>query len=150
MLLELRVENLLLLRRAELRFSEGLNAVTGETGAGKTMLAHALDLLLGGKPRPGVVRPGAPEAYVEGVFAPPPGLLDDPALDELRERLPEDDSEIVLARRVSAEGRSRAYVQGRSATAADLAELAGRLGAFYGKHEHRRLVVSSAQLEKDR
>jgi DNA repair protein RecN (Recombination protein N) len=147
MLLELRVENLLLIERAELRLGEGLNAVTGETGAGKTMLAHALDLLLGGKPRPGIVRPGAAEAYVEGVFAPPPGVLDDPALAELRERLPEDDSEIVLARRVSAEGRSRAYVQGRSATAADLSELGGRLVAFYGQHEHRRLVVSSAQLE---
>src|ERR671930_1651913 len=122
MLLELRVENLLLIDRAELRPGEGLNAVTGETGAGKTMLAHALDLLLGGKPRPGIVRPGAAEAYVEGVFAPPPGLLDDPALEELRERLPEDaeEGEIVLARRVSAEGRSRAYVQGRSATAGDL------------------------------
>ena len=147
MLLELRVENLLLIDRAELRLGDGLNAITGETGAGKTMLAHALDLLLGGKPRPGIVRPGAAEAYVEGVFAPPPGLLDDPALAELRERLPEDDSEIVLARRVSAEGRSRAYVQGRSATAADLSELGGRLVAFYGQHEHRRLVVSSAQLE---
>jgi DNA repair protein RecN (Recombination protein N) len=148
MLLELRVENLLLLERAELRFAEGLNALTGETGAGKTMLAHALDLLLGGKPKPGIVRPGAGEAYVEGVFAPPPGVLDDPALVELRERLPDDEGEeIVLARRVSAEGRSRAYVQGRSATAADLAELGGRLVAFYGQHEHRRLVVSSAQLE---
>jgi DNA repair protein RecN (Recombination protein N) len=148
MLLELRVENLLLIDRAELRLGDGLNAVTGETGAGKTMLAHALDLLLGGKPRPGIVRPGAAEAYVEGVFAPPPGLLEDPALADLRERLPEEDSgEIVLARRVSAEGRSRAYVQGRSATAADLSELGGRLVAFYGQHEHRRLVVSSAQLE---
>ncbi len=141
------MENLLLIDRAELRLGEGLNAVTGETGAGKTMLAHALDLLLGGKPRPGIVRPGAPEAYVEGVFAPPPGLLEDPALAELLERLPEDEPEIVLARRVSAEGRSRAYIQGRSSTAGDLAELGGRLVAFYGQHEHRRLVVSSAQLE---
>src|SRR5205814_527045 len=83
-----------------------------------------------------------------GVFAAAPWLFDDPALAELRERLPEDETgEIVLARRVSAEGRSRAYVQGRSATAADLAELGGRLVAFYGQHEHRRLVVSSAQLE---
>jgi DNA repair protein RecN (Recombination protein N) len=147
MLLELRVENLLLIDRAELRLGDGLNAITGETGAGKTMLAHALDLLLGGKPRPGIVRPGASEAYVEGVFTPPPGLLEDPALAELVERLPEDEPEIVLARRVSAEGRSRAYVQGRSATAADLSELGGRLVAFYGQHEHRRLVVSSAQLE---
>jgi DNA repair protein RecN (Recombination protein N) len=147
MLLELRVENLLLIERAELRLGAGLNAITGETGAGKTMLAHALDLLLGGKPRPGIVRPGASEAYVEGVFAFPPGLLDDPGLDELRERLHEGDEEIVLARRVAAEGPTRAYVQGRSASAADLRELGGRLLSFYGQHEHRRLAVSSTQLE---
>src|SRR5678815_5281612 len=74
MLHELRVENLLLIERAELRLGPGLNALTGETGAGKTVLAHALDLLLGGKPRPGIVRPGAEEAYVEGVFALPDAL----------------------------------------------------------------------------
>ena len=144
MLLELRVENLLLIERAELRLGPGLNVITGETGAGKTVLAHALDLLLGGKPRPGVVRPGASEAYVEGVFALPPGLLD--GLDELRERLPEGEEEIVLGRRVGAEGRTRAFVQGRTATAADLRELGGRLVAFYGQHEHRKLTLSSAQL----
>ena len=68
---ELRVENLLLIERAELGLGPGLNVLTGETGAGKTVLAHALDLLLGGKPRAGIVRPGASEAYVEGVFALP-------------------------------------------------------------------------------
>ena len=147
MLLELRVENLLLIERAELRLGPGLNAVTGETGAGKTVLAHALDLLLGGKPRAGIVRPGAGEAWVEGVFTAPPGLLDDPALADLRDRLPGGEEEIVLGRRVGAEGRTRAFVQGRSATAADLRDLGGRLVAFYGQHEHRRLTVSSAQLE---
>ena len=120
MLQELRIENLLLIDRAELRPGEGLNAITGETGAGKTVLAHALDLLLGGKPRSGIVRPGASEAYVEGVFDLPAGLLGDEALADLRERLDGDDAgEIVLARRVSAEGRTRAYVQGRSATAVE-------------------------------
>ncbi|MEA2480823.1 MAG: repair protein RecN [Thermoleophilaceae bacterium] len=147
MLLELRVENLLLIERAELRLAPGLNAMTGETGAGKTVLAHALDLLLGGKPRQGIVRPGAAEAWVEGVFALPPGLLDQPELADLRERLPDGEDEIVLGRRVGAEGRSRAFVQGRSATAADLRELGGRLVAFYGQHEHRRLTLGSAQLE---
>jgi DNA repair protein RecN (Recombination protein N) len=147
MLLELRVENLLLIDRAELRFGPGLNAITGETGAGKTVLAHALDLLLGGKARGGIVRPGAPEAYVEGVFALRPGLLDGDELADLRERLPADADEIVLGRRVGAEGRTRAFVQGRSATAADLRELGGRLLSFYGQHEHRRLTVASAQLE---
>ena len=147
MLLELRIENLLLIERAELRLGDGLTAITGETGAGKTVLAHALDLLLGGKPRSGVVRPGASEAYVEGVFELPPGLLDEAELAELRERVGEELDEIVLARRVSAEGRSRAFVQGRSATAADLQALGGRLVAFFGQHEHRRLTLASAQLE---
>src|SRR5213596_350800 len=73
-LVELRIENLLLLERAELRPRTGLTVITGETGAGKTMLAHALDLLLGGKPRSGIVRDGAGEAYVEGVFASPQAL----------------------------------------------------------------------------
>src|ERR1041384_4036480 len=79
---ELRVENLLLIERAELCLGPGLNVLTGETGAGKTVLAHALDLLLGGKPRSGIVRPGAAEAYVEGVFA-----LPDTLRQWLRERL---------------------------------------------------------------
>ena len=147
MILELRVENLLLIERAELRLESGLNVITGETGAGKTVLAHALDLLLGGKPRSGIVRPGASEAYVEGVFAVAPGLLDGDEFAELRERLPEGEDEIVLGRRVGAEGRTRAFVQGRSATAADLALLGGRLLSFYGQHEHRKLTLSSAQLE---
>jgi DNA repair protein RecN (Recombination protein N) len=146
-LLELRIENLLLIERAELRPGEGLTVITGETGAGKTVLAHALDLLLGGKPRAGIVRPGAPEAYVEGVFELPPGLLERPELGDLRERVDGDSGELVLARRVGAEGRSRAFVQGRSASAADLRELGGALVAFFGQHEHRRLTVASAQLE---
>jgi DNA repair protein RecN (Recombination protein N) len=146
-LLELRIENLLLIERAELRPGDGLTAITGETGAGKTVLAHALDLLLGGKPRPGIVRPGAPEAYVEGVFELPKGLLDEPEFADLGERVGEELDEIVLARRVSAEGRTRAFVQGRSATAADLAALGGRLVAFFGQHEHRKLTLASAQLD---
>ena len=146
MLLELRVQNLLLIEAAELRLGPGLTVVTGETGAGKTILAHSLDLLMGGRPRAGIVRPGAPEAYVEGVFEAPGGLLDHEDLADLRERIPEGE-EIVLGRRVGADGRSRAFVQGRSASAADLRELGRRLISFYGQHEHRKLTVASAQLE---
>jgi DNA repair protein RecN (Recombination protein N) len=141
-LCELRVENLLLIERAELRLAPGLNVLTGETGAGKTVLAHALDLLLGGKARAGIVRPGAREAYVEGVFELPDALR-----AELGERLPADAEDVVLARRVSAEGRTRAYLCGRSATAADLREIAAALLSFYGQHEHRRLTLASSQLE---
>src|SRR5206468_8080198 len=125
---ELRVENLLLIERAELRLAPGLNVLTGETGAGKTVLAHALDLLLGGKPRPGIVRPGAAEAYVEGVFA-----LTDALRELFGERVAEDAEDLVLARRVSAEGRTRAYLGGRSATAADLRDAGAALLSFYGQ-----------------
>jgi DNA repair protein RecN (Recombination protein N) len=144
---ELRIENLLLIERAELRLGEGLNAITGETGAGKTVLAHSLDLLTGGKARPQVVRPGATEAWVEGVFDLPPGLLADPELAELAQRLPEGAEEIALGRRVSASGRTSAFVAGRAAAAADLRALGGRLLAFYGQHEHRKLTISSAQMD---
>ncbi|MGG7380138.1 hypothetical protein ACQ7B2_15710, partial [Escherichia coli] len=72
-------------------------------------------------------RPGAREAYVEGVFELPPRLLEEPELADLRERIDESGDELLLARRVGAEGRTRAFVQGRGATAADLRELGGRL-----------------------
>jgi DNA repair protein RecN (Recombination protein N) len=144
---ELRIENLLLIERAELRLAGGLNAITGETGAGKTILAHSLDLLMGGKARPQILRPGAGEAYVEGVFALPDGLLAEPELADLRERLPADGEEIVLGRRIAASGRTSAFVQGRSASAGDLRVLGSRLLAFYGQHEHRKLLLSAAQLE---
>jgi DNA repair protein RecN (Recombination protein N) len=139
---ELRVENLLLIERAELRLAPGLNVLTGETGAGKTVLAHALDLLLGGRARSGIVRPGAAEAYVEGVFDLPDGLR-----TALGDRVAPDADELVLARRVSAEGRTRAYLNGRSASVADLREAAEGLIAFYGQHEHRKLTLASSQLE---
>jgi DNA repair protein RecN (Recombination protein N) len=139
---ELRVENLLLIESAQLRLAPGLNVLTGETGAGKTVLAHALDLLLGGRARPGIVRPGSGEAYVEGIFELTPALG-----DELRERLPADAGEVILARRVGADGRTRAYLNGRSATVTDLRDIGARLLAFYGQHEHRKLTLSAAQLE---
>ncbi len=140
MLHELRIENLLLIDRAELRLAPGLNVVTGETGAGKTLLAQSLDLLLGGRAGSGVVRGGAAEAYVEGVFSLPPQLAE-------LELIPTDAEEIVLARRVWPDGRTRAYVCGRSATVGDLRELGEALIAFYGQHEHRKLMLSTVQLD---
>jgi len=139
---ELRVENLLLIEQAELRLAAGLNVITGETGAGKTVLAHALDLLLGGRARPGIVRPGASEAYVEGIFD-----LPERVREQLDERLTGESDEVVLARRVGVDGRTRAYLNGRSASVGELREIGGALLAFYGQHEHRKLTLSAAQLE---
>ncbi|HUB35946.1 MAG TPA: DNA repair protein RecN [Solirubrobacteraceae bacterium] len=144
MLVELTVENLLLIEHAQLRLAPGLNILTGETGAGKTVLAHALDLLLGGRARTGIVRPRAPEVYVEGIFELPEHLR-----EELGERLParaREEGEIVLARRVGADGRTRAYIGGRSATVAELRDVAMRLISFYGQHEHHRLTLAGGQL----
>ena len=146
MLVELRVRNLLLIESAELALDKDLNAITGETGAGKTMLAQALDLLLGGKPRRGIVRPGAEEAYVEAVFEPPAALAADPELADLGERIPLDVPELVLGRRVVPDGPTRSYLQGRSVSAQELRAVASRLVAFFGQHEHRKLMVASAQL----
>ncbi len=150
MLCELNVENLLLIERAQLRLAPGLNVLTGETGAGKTVLAHALDLLLGGRARPGIVRPGASEAYVEGVFE-----LSEALRLQLGEQLrtgpaggAPDTQEIVLARRIDADGRrTRAYLNGRTATVADLRDIGARLVSFYGQHEHRKLTLAQAQLQ---
>ena len=142
MLCELRVENLLLIERAELRLSPGLNVLTGETGAGKTVLAHALDLLLGGKARAGIVRPGAAEAYVEGAFD-----LSEVLRARLGDAVAQDADELVLARRVSAEGRTRAYLNGRTTSLPELRDLAATLLTFYGQHEHRKLTLASAQLD---
>ena len=146
MLRELRIENLLLIERTEMRFGPGLNVITGETGAGKTVLAHSLDLLMGGRPRSATVRPGAEEAWVEGTFEVPESILSDPALSDVAERLPPGE-EVVLARRVAAGSRSSAFIAGRSAAAADLRALGSRLLAFYGQHEHRKLMLTAAQSE---
>ncbi|MCW2997386.1 MAG: recN [Solirubrobacterales bacterium] len=144
MLSQLHVENLLLIERASLDLTPGLNVLTGETGAGKTVLAHALDLLLGGRARSGIVRPGASEAYVEGVFDLPPELKDALVAAEL---LSPDAEELVLARRVREDGRTRASLNGRSCAVSDLRDTAAGLIAFYGQHEHRKLTLASAQLE---
>lgn len=135
-----------MIERAELRLEEGFTVLTGETGAGKTVLAHSLDLLGGGKAKKGIVRPGASEAWVEGVFDLPPDWQESDDLAEIRERLPEDLTELVLGRRVSAGGRTSAFIGGRSASAAELRLIAGRLISFYGQHEHRQLTIASAQM----
>ena len=147
MLRRLRIDNLVLVREAELELSAGLNAITGETGAGKTILAQAIGLLLGSRGDSSFVGPDATEAYVEAELEPPPGFFDDESLAGLAELRPEDEEGLVLARRVFSDGRTRAYAWGRSAAREDLAAAAERLIAMSGQFEQRRLARPSYQLD---
>src|SRR5215216_3951537 len=147
MLRRLRIENLVLIRDAELSFAPRLNAITGETGAGKTILAQAVGLLLGARGDASYVGPGATEAYVEAELDLPEELLDEAELATLAELRPEDEDGLVLARRISSEGRTRAYAWGRSVPREELAALGERLIAMSGQFEQRRLARPAYQLE---
>ena len=127
MLVELRVRDLGVIEDATVLLGPGMTALTGETGAGKTLVVEALELLLGGRADPALVRPGAHEAVVEGRFA----LA--------------DDDELLLARSVPASGRSRAWVDGRMAPVAGLAEAGGLLVDLHGQHSHQSLLDPAAQ-----
>jgi DNA repair protein RecN (Recombination protein N) len=147
MLRSLRVENLVLIRDAELAFAPGLNAITGETGAGKTILAQAVGLLLGEKGDARFVGTAAGEAYVEAELDLPADLLEEESLQGLLELRPEGEEGVVLARRVFSDGRTRAYAWGRTAAREDVAALAERLVAMSGQFEQRRLARPSYQLD---
>jgi DNA repair protein RecN (Recombination protein N) len=148
MLRRLRIENLVLIREAELRFAPGLNAVTGETGAGKTIFAQAIGLLLGARADASSVGSDGAEAYVEAELDVPDGFFEEEeelaALAELR---PEDEPGLVIARRVFGDGRTRAYAWGRAVAREDVAAAAERLIAMSGQFEQRRLARASFQLD---
>jgi DNA repair protein RecN (Recombination protein N) len=146
LLRSLRIENLVLIREAELDFGPGLNVITGETGAGKTILAQAIGLLLGAKGDAAYVGPGGSDSYVEAEFDLPAGLLEEETFESLLELRPEDEEGVVLARRIGSEGRTRAYAWGRSAAREDVAALGERLLAMSGQFEQRRLARPSYQL----
>src|SRR5438045_1795492 len=147
MLRRLRIENLVLIREADLELGPGLNAITGETGAGKTILAQAVGLLLGAKGDAGFIGADGDEAYVEAELDLPPGLAEDDAVEPLLDLRPKDEDGLVLARRIFADGRTRAYAWGRSAAREDVARAADRLLAMSGQFEQRRLARPSYQLD---
>ncbi len=128
MLLELHIESLGVIEHLDLVLGAGLTALTGETGAGKTMLVEAISLLVGGRADATMVRPGASEARVEGRFV-------------------VDDDEYIVARVIPADGRSRAYVNGRLATVGNLADLGQRCVDIHGQHSHQSLLSAPEQRE---
>lgn len=127
MLHELAVYDLGVIPQLSLVFEPGLTVVTGETGAGKTMVVEALELLVGSRADPALVRPGATEAVVEGRF------------------IPADGDELVVRRVVAREGRSRAYLNGRLATVGEVAEATADLVEIHGQHGHQGLLAPATQ-----
>lgn len=132
MLAALRISNFVLIDQLELRFGPGLNVLTGETGAGKSIVIGALALVLGNRARTDVVRPGSHQAEVEALF-------DLSELDTVRDRVRawgvDCEDELVIRRVVSESGRSRAYINGRLGTAKQLASLAAELADITSQHE---------------
>ena len=160
MLVELTIRDLALIEGAELSLGEGLNVLTGETGAGKTLLVGAIELLLGQTPRGGAarwVRRGAKEARVEGRL-----LVDDPAvlsrlgeavgqelpdfLEEWREATASGEAELILGRTITAEGRTRAHVDHRPVTVRVLRALAPIAVEIHGQNDHQKLLDPAEQL----
>ncbi len=147
MLRRLRIENLVLIREAELELAPGLVALTGETGAGKTIVTQAIGLLLGAKADGAAVGAAGTEAYVEAELDVPDGFFDEDGLEPLRDLRPDDEPGLVVARRVTADGRSRAYAWGRSVARDDLVAATERLLALSGQFAQRRLARPAHQLE---
>jgi DNA repair protein RecN (Recombination protein N) len=147
MLRRLRIENLVLIREAELELGPGLNVLSGETGAGKTIFAQAIGLLLGVKGDVASVGPAGTEAYVEAEFDVPERFLEEGGAGPLSELRPEDEPGLVLSRRVFADGRTRAYAWGRAVAREDLAAATEQLIAMSGQFEQRRLARPSYQLD---
>ena len=142
MLSELRVRDLATIADVTLQLASGLNVLTGETGAGKSMLVDALALLLGERAAAGSVRPGASKAVVEGAFE----EIDAATRRRIEELgLDVEDGRVVIRREVSAEGRSRSWVNGSPTTASVLAQLGGLLVDLHGQHETQSLLRPDAQ-----
>ncbi len=145
MLVELRIRNFAIIEGAALYFGPGFNVLSGETGAGKTIIMTALGLLLGSRASPDMIRSGQSEAVVEGLFE----LEGETPLPEgAREVAATDQRELLIRRTIAADGgRSRAYLNGEMATVQTLARLGQGLVQVYGQHEHQTLLRSESHLQ---
>src|ERR1700675_114723 len=127
MLRFLRVTHLAVIDSAEVEFDAGLNVLTGETGAGKSILVEAVGLLLGGRASGDLVRTGEDVAAIEAIFE-------------------SGGEELLIRREITAQGRSRAFINGALATAGALKDLSARLIELHGQHEHQTLLDPTTHL----
>ena len=138
MLRELRIKNFAVIDQVGLELSPGLNVLTGETGAGKTIILNALGLISGGRVSSDIIRHGEEDAIVEALFAPVPETL----RDKLRESGYGDEEELVIKRVISRSGKNRVYVSGSLSPLGSAAEIGAYLIHIYGQHEHHTLLRS--------
>jgi len=145
MLRELRIQNFAIIDRLEIQFHEQLNALTGETGSGKSIIVDSVELLLGGRASSEQIRTGCDEAVLEAAFQ---ISADGPVAEQLRAMdLPVEKGEDLIIRRVLARtGKSRAHVNGRLVTLAQLQQVGNLLVDIHGQHEHQSLINSDQQL----
>jgi DNA repair protein RecN (Recombination protein N) len=145
MLVELAIENYAVVENLRVRFHAGLNLLSGETGSGKSIVVDALGLLLGARASAEAVRSGAERARVSGIFEVSPSAALQGLLDESGFAL--EDGELLVEREILANGKSRAFVANRPATAAFLKELAAHLGDIHGQHDQQQLFSNAVQRE---
>ena len=128
MLRYLSIGHLAVIDKVEIEFEPGLNVLTGETGAGKSILVEAVGLLLGARASSDLVRTGEDVATIQAIFD-------------------SGDGEVIVRRELTAQGRSRAFVNGALATAATLRDLASRLIELHGQHDHQGLLEPDSHLD---
>lgn len=145
MLTELRVRDLAVIADVTLPLGAGLNVLTGETGAGKSMLVDALALLLGERASSDVVRAGAKKTVIEGAFELAPSILQRLSASIAAVGVEPEEGRLILKREITLEGRSRAWVNGSPATVAVLAQLGGLLVDLHGQHETQSLLRPEIQ-----
>ena len=140
MLCQLSIRNIAVIERAEITLSVGLNILTGETGAGKSIIIDSVNLILGERADRSLIRSGSDSAYVEALF-------DVSGCPEIRRTLFEmyedNDDELVISREISAHGRNSCRINGRMATLSQLSKITKNLLDIHGQHEHQSLLSSS-------
>lgn len=145
MLVELMVENYAVIEQARIRFQEGLNVLTGETGSGKSIVVDSLNLLLGARASADMIRSGEAKARVSGIFS----VASTPELAQMLDSagIGREEDDLIVEREITANGKSRAFVANRPVTSAFLRQLAPALGDIHGQNEQQQLFAAAAQRE---
>ena len=143
MLTEIHIENFALIKEAYVEFDKGLNIFTGETGAGKTLVVTAMNMLLGDRADKAFVRTECERASIEGLFS----LDPDKRPAHLKERVPGENDDIVFTRELLDEGKSKCYVNGKIVTVRELSQISEGFVDLHGQHEHQSLLKTQIQLD---